>query len=77
MAGVEVSAAGVDEGYFSGFGFAFELEFAGGADILVADKGVGASWAKVGSACFGALDCIGGEVFEEGFYFLSFLAADA
>ncbi len=77
MTGVEVSAAGVDEGYSAGFGFGFELEFAGWADVLVVDKGVRASWAKVRSSCFGALELVGGEIFKEGFYLLSFLAADA
>ena len=74
MAGVEVSAAGVNDGELSGAGLALEMEAAGRAGEAVFDEGVCASRAKVGSLLSLALLAVKGDGFKQGLYFGFFSA---
>ncbi len=74
MAGVEVSAARINDRELSGAGLALEVKAAGRTGEAVFDEGVCASRAKVGSMLSGALLAVERDGFEQGLY-LGFFSA--
>lgn len=72
MAGVEVSAARINDREFSGAGLALEVEAAGRTGEAVFDEWICASRAKMDSLLSLALLAFEGDGFEQGLYFGSF-----